>query len=109
MFLPIVFVLTVILFILSLAILIATGICIGVANLMVYFIPALESATLVPAAILTTVTIITLGSAFKLWIAEDVKRSLNRYYEEEEDDMEDDEPPEPPPVTGHRKGKYRVN
>ena len=23
--------------------------------------------------------------------------------------MEDDEPPEPPPVTGHRKGKYRVN
>ena len=106
MLLTIAFGLFVVLFILSIALLIATGFCIAVANLMAYFIPTLDlSSTLVPAAILTTVTVITVGSVLKVWIAESGLRSLHRY--DEDDDVEDDKP-EQPIVTRRRTGKYRV-
>ena len=71
---------------------------------MAYFIPALDlSSTLVPAAILTTVTVITVGSVLKVWIAESGLRSLHRY--DEDDDVEDGKP-EPPIVQCNGQTRY---
>ena len=102
---PLFIALIVVLFILSIAVLIEVGLCIGIAYLMIYFIPTLDLAsTLVPAAILATTLIIMLGSVFKLWVTETIKTGLPGYYEEDEDDEEDDEP-EPPTRTKPRSTK----
>jgi hypothetical protein len=101
-------VLIIVLFILSIAVLVEVGLCIGIANLMIYFIPTLDLATtLVPAAILATTLIIILGSVIKLWVTESIKIGLPGYYEADEDDEEDDEP-EPPTVSKPQSTKYRV-
>ena len=99
--------LIVVLFILSIAALIAVGLCIGISHLMIYFIPTLDlTTTLVPAAILATTLIVVLGSVFKLWVSESIKMRLP-VYEEDEYDEEDDEP-EPPAETKPRSVKYRA-
>ena len=101
-------VLIVVLLMLSIAVLVEVGLCIGIANLMIYFIPTLDLATtLVPAAILATTFIIMLGSVIKLWVTESIKTGLPGYYEEDEEDEEDDEP-EPPTVSKPQSTKYRV-
>jgi len=106
MLLYIAFGLFVVLFILSVAVLIGVGLCIGMANLMIYFVPALDLATtLVPAAILATIPLIALGGLFKLWVTEGIKRRLPAYEEDEDDDEYDE--PEPPTETKHRPIKYR--
>lgn len=106
----IVVVLIVVLFILSIAVLVEVGLCIGIANLMIYFIPTLDLATtLVPAAILATPLIIMLGSMIKRWVTESIKIGLSGYYEEDEDeDDEEDDEPEPPTVSKPQSTKYRV-
>ena len=81
--------------------LIAVGLCLGIAHLMIYFIPTIELVNaLVPAAILTTVFIVIFGEMIKSWVGNAWAESqsiLSDYYEDEDDDEEDE--PEPPPVT----------
>lgn len=97
MFKAIFFIAVILLFIFIVA-LIAVGLCIGMANLMIYFIPTIELANaLVPAAILVTVLIVVFGGMIKSWLGNAWAESqsiLSGYYEDEDDDE-----PEPPPVT----------
>lgn len=66
-----------ILFVLSIVTLVTVGLCIGIAYLMIFFIPTLGlSATLVPAAILTAILLITLFNAIKFLVAESIKNSF---------------------------------
>jgi hypothetical protein len=78
--------------------LIAVGLCLGIADLMIYFISTIELVNpLVPAAILTTVLIVVFGEMIKSWVVNAWAESqsiLSDYYYEDEDDE-----PEPPPVT----------
>ena len=78
--------------------LIAVGLCLGIAHLMIYFIPTIELVNaLVPAAILTTVFIVVFGGMIKGWVGNawaESQSMLSDYYYEDEDDE-----PEPPPVT----------
>ena len=75
------------------------GLCIGIAYLMIYFIPTLDlTNTLVPASILTTVLIVIIGIVFKSWVAENARNA--RILLSDDDDYEDDDDePEPPTVT----------
>jgi hypothetical protein len=98
----VIFFIAVILLVVFIIALIAVGLCIGMANLMIYFIPTIELAdALVPAAILATVLIVIFGGMIKSWVgnawAESTSMLSDYYYEDEDDDEEDDEP-EPPPV-----------
>jgi|SRR5674476_481350 hypothetical protein len=98
----VIFFIAVILLVVFIIALIAVGLCIGMANLMIYFIPTIELAdALVPAAILATVLIVIFGGMIKSWVgnawAESTSILSDYYYEDEDDDEEDDEP-EPPPV-----------
>ena len=95
----ILFFIAVVLLIAFIIVLIAVGLCIGIAYLMIYFIPTLElTNALVPAAILTTVLIVIFGGMIKRWVgnawAESRSIPSDYSYEDEEDDE-----PEPPPVT----------
>ncbi len=79
--------------------LITVGLCIGMANLMIYFIPAIALAdALVPAAILVTVLIVTFGGMIKSWIGNAWAESQSILSDYSYEDDDDDEP-EPPPVT----------
>jgi len=94
----VIFFIAVILLIVFIIALIAVGLCIGIAHLMIYFMPTIELVNaLVPAAILTTVLIVILGEMIKSWVGNAWAESqsiLSDYYEDEDDDE-----PEPPPVT----------
>src|SRR5450631_3214490 len=97
----ILFFIAVVLLIAFIIVLIAVGLCIGIAYLMIYFIPTIELVNaLVPASILTTVLIVIIGNVFKFWVTENAKnaRILLSDDDDYEDDDDDDEP-EPPPVT----------
>jgi hypothetical protein len=98
----VIFFIAVILLVVLIIALIAVGLCVGMAHLMIYFIPTIELAdVLVPAAILTTVLIVIFGGIIKSWVGNAWAESqsiLSDYYEDEDDDEEDDEP-EPPPIT----------
>ncbi len=99
----VIFFIAVILLVVFIIALIAVGLCIGMAHLMIYFMPTIELAdALVPSAILTTVLIVIFGEMIKSWVGNAWAESqsiLSDYsYEDEYDDDEDDEP-EPPPVT----------
>jgi hypothetical protein len=101
-------VLIAILLTLSIVVLVEVGLCIGIANLMIYFIPTLDlAATLIPSAILATTLIIVLGGVSKHWIAEGFKTHQPIYEEDDEYEDEEDEP-EPPPKTKPRSVKYRA-
>ena len=99
----VIFFIAVILLIVFIIALIAVGLCIGIAHLMIYFIPTIELAdALVPAAILTTVLIVIFGEMIKSWVGNawaESRSILSDYYYEDEDDDEEDDEPEPPPVT----------
>ncbi|MFI3185837.1 MAG: hypothetical protein QX198_07630 [Methylococcaceae bacterium] len=84
----IIFIITCILFILFLIVLALVGLCIGIAYLLIYFIPAIDwTNALVPAAILTAVLIIVVGW-FMSWIKTPLLLS----------DYDDDDEPELLPV-----------
>ena len=98
-----IFFIAVILLIVFIIALIAVGLCLGIAHLMIYFMPTIELVNaLVPAAILTTVLIVVFGEMIKSWVGNAWAESqsiLSDYYYEDEDDDEEDYEPEPPPVT----------
>ena len=99
----VIFFIAVILLVVFIIALIAVGLCLVIAHLMIYFIPTIELVNaLVPAAILATVLIVIFGGMIKSWVgnawAESTSILSDYYYEDEDDDEEDDEP-EPPPVT----------
>ena len=98
----VIFFIAVILLVVFIIALIAVGLCIGMAHLMIYFIPTTELAdVLVPAAILATVLIVVFGEMIKSWVGNAWAESqsiLSDYSYEDEDEDEEDEP-EPPPVT----------
>ena len=102
----VIFFIAVILLVVFIIALIAVGLCLGIAHLMIYFMPTIELAdALVPAAILATVLIVIFGGMIKGWVGNAWAESqsiLSDYsYEDEDDDDDDDEDdePEPPPVT----------
>ena len=65
----VIFFIAVILLVVFIITLIAVGLCIGIAHLMIYFIPTIELVNaLVPAAILTTVLIVIFGEMIKSWV-----------------------------------------
>jgi len=95
----VIFFIAVILLVVFIIALIAVGLCLGIAHLMIYFMPTIELVNaLVPAAILTTVLIVVFGEMIKSWVgnawAESQSILSDYYYEDDEDDE-----PEPPPVT----------
>lgn len=85
--------------------LMAVGMCIGIAYLMIYFVPNLGlSSALVPAAILATVPIAVIAGVVKFFISESVKNSpilLSEYDDEYE--------LEPPIVTKSRSYRSKKN
>lgn len=105
----ILFFIAVVLLIAFIIVLIAVGLCIGIAYLMIYFIPTLElTNVLVPASILTTVLIVIIGNVFKFWATENAKNA--RILLSDDDDYEDDDDePEPPPVTTIRSYRNKRN
>ena len=105
----ILFFIAVVLLIAFIIVLIAVGLCIGIAQLMIYFIPTLAlTNALVPASILTTVLIFIIGNVFKSWVAENAKNA--RILLSDDDDYEDnDDDPEPPPVTTIRSYRNTRN
>ena len=108
----VIFFIAVILLVVFIIALIAVGLCLGIAHLMIYFMPTIELVNaLVPAAILTTVLIVVFGEMIKSWVgnAWAESQSILSDYSYEDDDEEDDEP-EPPPVTRshpHRNNRNR--
>ena len=105
----ILFFIAVVLLIAFIIVLIAVGLCIGIAYLMIYFIPTIELVNaLVPASILTTVLIVIIGNVFKSWVTENAKNA--RILSSDDDDYEDnDDEPEPPPVTTIRSYRNTRN
>jgi len=99
-------ILVVIIFVLLLLLisaLIVVGLCIGIAYLMIYFVPTISLVnTLVPAAILATVLIIMIGSAFKALVTQSIKNTLMPL-----SDYDDD--PEPPPVINIKPYPVKKN
>jgi len=100
----VIFFIAVILLVVFIIALIAVGLCLGIAHLMIYFMPTIELVNaLVPAAILATVLIVVFGEMIKSWVgnawAESQSILSDYYYEDENDDEEEDDEPEPPPVT----------
>lgn len=86
----------------SIIALMAMGLCIGMAYLMVYFVPALDlTAAVVPAAILATTVIIMFASVFKTWFAAGINDAFLPTLYDDDGEEEDDEP-EPPVVTKAR-------
>ena len=96
----VIFFIAVILLVVFIIALIAVGLCLGIAHLMIYFIPTIELVNaLVPAAILTTVLSVVFGEMIKSWVgnAWAESQSILSDYSYEDEDEEDE--PEPPPVT----------
>jgi len=95
---------------LSIIALMAAGLCIGMAYLMVYFVPALDlTATVVPAAILATTVIIMFASVFKSWFSAGINDAFLPTLYDYDDDEEEDYEPEPPIVTKARSYPTKKN
>ena len=110
----VIFFIAVILLVVFIIALIAVGLCLGIAHLMIYFIPTIELVNaLVPAAILTTVLIVVFGEMIKSWVgnawAESQSILSDYYYEDEDEDDEEDDEPEPPPVTRSHPNRNNRN
>jgi len=98
------------LFALSVIALVAVGLCIGMAYLMVYFVPSLDlPATLVPAAILATTVILMLGSVFTAWFSAGIRNTYPSLYAYNDDEDEEGYEPEPPTVTRTRSYPVKKN
>ena len=104
----VIFFIAVILLFVFIIVLIAVGLCLGIAHLMIYFIPTIELVNaLVPAAILATVLIVVFGEMIKSWVGNawaESRSILSDYYYEDEDDE-----PEPPPVTRSHPNRNNRN
>jgi hypothetical protein len=110
----VIFFIAVILLVVFIIALIAVGLCLGIAHLMIYFMPTIELVNaLVPAAILTTVLIVVFGEMIKSWVgnawAESQSILSDYYYEDEDEDDEEDDEPEPPPVTRSHPNRNNRN
>ena len=110
----VIFFIAVILLVVFIIALIAVGLCMGIAHLMIYFMPTIELVNaLVPAAILTTVLIVVFGEMIKSWVgnawAESQSILSDYYYEDEDEDDEEDDEPEPPPVTRNHPNRNNRN
>ena len=108
----VIFFIAVILLVVFIIALIAVGLCLGIAHLMIYFIPTIELVNaLVPAAILTTVLIVVFGEMIKSWVgnAWAESQSILSDYSYEDDDEEEDDEPEPPPVTRSHPNRNNRN
>ncbi len=106
----IIFFIAVILLVVFIIALIAVGLCIGMANLMIYFIPTIALVdALVPAAILTTVLIVVFGGMIKIGIGNAWEESKSMLYNSFEDEDDDDDEPEPPPVTRIHPNRHNRN
>ena len=110
-----IFFIAVILLVVFIITLIAVGLCLGIAQLMIYFMPTIELVNaLVPAAILTTVLIVVFGEMIKSWVgnawaeSQSILSDYSYSYEDEDDDEEYDEP-EPPPVTRSHPNRNNRN
>jgi hypothetical protein len=78
--------------------LIAVGLCIGIANLMIYFIPTLDLAnTLLPSAVLTTVLIVMIFNMLKIFMNMGFRNIYEPSDYDDEDEQYDD--PTPPILT----------
>ena len=96
----VIFFIAVILLVVFIIALIAVGLCLGIAHLMIYFIPTIELVNaLVPAAILTTVLIVIFGEMIKSWVGNAWAESQSILSDDSYEDEDDDDEPEPPPVT----------
>jgi len=94
---------------LSVIALMAVGLCLGIAYLMVYFVPSLDlPVTLVPAAILATTVILTLAGVFKAWFTAGIRNTHPSLYGYDDDDDEDEEEYEPDPPAVARTRSYPV-
>ena len=107
----VIFFIAVILLVVFIIALIAVGLCLGIAHLMIYFMPTIELVnTLVPAAILTTVLIVVFGEMIKSWVGNAWAESQAILSDYSYDDDDEDDEPEPPPVTRihpHRNNRNR--
>ena len=107
----VIFFIAVILLVVFIIALIAVGLCLGIAHLMIYFMPTIELVNaLVPAAILTTVLIVVFGEMIKSWVGNawaESQSMLSDYYEDEDDDEEDE--PKPPPVNRSHPNRNNRN
>jgi hypothetical protein len=96
----VIFFIAVILLVVFIIALIAVGMCIGMAHLMIYFMPTIELAdALVPSAILATVLIVIFGGMIKSWVGNAWAESQSILSDYSYEDEYDDDEPEPPPVT----------
>ena len=98
---------------LSIVMLLALGLCLGTAHLMVYFVPAIDLVgALVPAAILATTVIIMFASVFSAWFSAGIKDALRPPYGYDDDDGGEDEEEEyepEPPLTRFRSYPIKKN
>ena len=86
----IIFFLVVLLILFGIFLLIVVGLFIGVAYLMMYFLPTIDLVNaLIPAAILTTVPIIMICNTFKQLINDSIYKS-NIYSDYEDEDEGED-------------------
>ena len=93
---------------LSVIALLAMGLCLGMAYLMVYFVPSLDlAATLVPAAILSTTVIIMLAGVFKSWFSSGIRNTPPSLYGLYDDDEDEGDEPESSAVTKARSYPVR--
>ena len=106
----ILFFIAVVLLIAFIIVLIAVGLCIGIAQQMIYFIPTLAlTSALVPASILTMVLIFIIGNVFKSWVSENAKNARILLSDDDDYEDDDDDEPEPPPVTTIRSYRNKRN
>jgi hypothetical protein len=106
----VIFFIAVILLVVFIIALIAVGLCLGIAHLMIYFMPTIELVNaLVPAAILTTVLIVVFGEMIKSWVGNAWAESQAILSDYSYDDDHEDDEPEPPPVTRNHPNRNNRN
>jgi len=106
----VIFFIAVILLVVFIIALIAVGLCLGIAHLMIYFLPTIELVNaLVPAAILTTVLIVVFGEMIKSWVGNAWAESQAILSDYSYDDDDEDDEPEPPPVTRNHPNRNNRN
>ena len=107
----VIFFIAVILLVVFIIALIAVGLCLGIAHLMIYFMPTTIELVnaLVPAAILTTVLIVVFGEMIKSWVGNAWAESQAILSDYSYDDDDEDDEPEPPPVTRNHPNRNNRN
>jgi membrane protein implicated in regulation of membrane protease activity len=97
------FIIFFVLVVLAITALAAVGLCLGIAYLMIYFVPDLTLVNaLIPAAILTTSLLVLLARIWQLWIK---ASAVSDYHNDYDDDYEDDKPLPPIIVRPSKKNR----